>query len=133
MHERGSFRSHRPWRDGHGARENAAERRAERAAAATASKAHGAELLTLPDAEDVRIFATPAEMYQSGLIDAVLIATPHRLHVRQAVEAFRAGMHVLLEKPTGVSTQEVRLLNAEADRSGRARCSTSAPTRLIAE
>ena len=78
------------------------------------------ELLALPGAEDVRIFATPAEMYQSGLIDAVLIATPHRLHVRQAVEAFRAGMHVLLEKPTGVSTQEVRLLNAEADKSGRA-------------
>ena len=89
-------------------------------AAATASRAHGAELLALPGAEDVRIFATPAEMYQSGLIDAVLIATPHRLHVRQAVEAFRAGMHVLLEKPTGVSTREVRLLNAEADRSGRA-------------
>ena len=89
-------------------------------AAATASKAHAAELLALPGAEDVRIFATPAEMYQSGLIDAVLIATPHRLHVRQAVEAFRAGMHVLLEKPTGVSTQEVRLLNAEADKSGRA-------------
>lgn len=89
-------------------------------AAATASRAHAAELLALPGAEDVRIFATPAEMYQSGLIDAVLIATPHRLHVRQAVEAFRAGMHVLLEKPTGVSTQEVRLLNAEADGSGRA-------------
>ncbi|MFR5786066.1 MAG: hypothetical protein ACLUHE_02280 [Christensenellales bacterium] len=32
-------------------------------AAATASKAHGAELLALPGAEDVRIFATPAEMY----------------------------------------------------------------------
>lgn len=89
-------------------------------AAATANRAHAAELLALPGAEDVRIFATPAEMYQSGLIDAVLIATPHRLHVRQAVEAFRAGMHVLLEKPTGVSTQEVRLLNAEADKSGRA-------------
>ena len=42
-------------------------------AAATASKAHGAELLALPGAEDVRIFATPAEMYQSGLIDAVQI------------------------------------------------------------
>ena len=89
-------------------------------AAATASQTHAAELLALPGAEDVRVFATPAEMYQSGLIDAVLIATPHRLHVRQAVEAFRAGMHVLLEKPTGVSTQEVRLLNAEADKSGRA-------------
>ena len=89
-------------------------------AAVTTSEAHKAEMLALPGASDVRVFATAAEMYASGLIDAVLIATPHRLHVRQAVEAFRAGMHVLLEKPTGVSTQEVRLLNAEADKSGQA-------------
>ena len=91
------------------------------------------ELLALPGAEDVRVFATPAEMYQSGLIDAVLIATPHRLHVRQAVEAFRAGMHVLLEKPTGVSTQEVRLLNAEADKSGRAFVAKEASLRYMRE
>ena len=70
-------------------------------AAVTTSEAHKAELLALPGAADVRIFAAPAAMYASGLIDAVLIATPHRLHVRQAVEAFRAGLHVLLEKPTG--------------------------------
>ena len=89
-------------------------------AAATANRAHRAELLALPGAEAVQVFDTPADMYASGLIDAVLIATPHRLHVAQAVEAFRAGMHVLLEKPTGVTTQEVRLLNAEADRSGKA-------------
>ena len=89
-------------------------------AAATANRAHRAELLALPGAEAVQVFNTPADMYASGLIDAVLIATPHRLHVAQAVEAFRAGMHVLLEKPTGVTTQEVRLLNAEADRSGKA-------------
>ncbi|MFQ7098475.1 MAG: hypothetical protein ACLRUN_14165 [Christensenellales bacterium] len=31
----------------------------------------------------MRVFATVAEMYASGLIDAVLIATPHRLHVQQ--------------------------------------------------
>ena len=72
-------------------------------AAVTTSEAHKAELLALPGASDVRVFATAAEMYASGLIDAVLIATPHRLHVQQAVEAFRAGMHVLLEKPMGVS------------------------------
>ena len=102
-------------------------------AAATASQTHAAELLALPGAEGVRVFATPAEMYQSGLIDAVLIATPHRLHVRQAVEAFRAGMHVLLEKPTGVSTQEVRLLNAEADKSGRAFVAKEASLRYMRE
>lgn len=67
---------------------------------------------------DVRVFETPGQMYESGLIDAVLIASPHRLHVQQAMEAFDAGIHVLLEKPTGVFTREVHELNAAADRSG---------------
>lgn len=89
-------------------------------AAATRSPAHAAQLHGLPGCDAVRIFETPQAMYESGAIDAVLIATPHRLHVQQAIEAFRAGIHVLLEKPTGVTTQEVRRLNAEADASGRA-------------
>ena len=88
--------------------------------AAAASQTHAAELLALPGAEDVRIFATPAEMYQSGLIDRGADRHAAQAARPAGVEAFRAGMHVLLEKPTGVSTQEVRLLNAEADKSGRA-------------
>lgn len=87
-------------------------------AAATRSKAHAAQLHELPGCDTVRIFETPQAMYESGTIDAVLIASPHRLHVQQAIEAFHAGIHVLLEKPTGVTTQEVRFLNAEADASG---------------
>ena len=89
-------------------------------AAATANAEHAEALRAVPGCENVHLFQTPAQMYASGEIDAVLIASPHRHHVAQAIEAFRAGMHVLLEKPTGVSTQEVRLLNQEADASGRA-------------
>jgi len=59
-------------------------------------------------------------MYDCGCIDAVLIASPHRAHVAQAKEAFAHGMHVLLEKPTGVFTREVRELNAAAAASGKA-------------
>ncbi len=87
-------------------------------AAATRSKAHADQLHAI--CESVKIFETPQKMYESGDIDAVLIASPHRLHVQQAIEAFHAGIHVLLEKPTGVTTQEVRQINAEADASGRA-------------
>ena len=89
-------------------------------AAATASDAHAAQLRAVPGLEDVRIFKTLQELYASGEIDAVIIASPHRAHVQQATQAFEAGMHVLLEKPTGVFTREVRELNAAADRSGRA-------------
>ena len=90
------------------------------AAVATRNERHIAALRGLPGGGQVRVFDTPQAMYQSGEIDAVLIASPHRAHVAQAKEAFAAGMHVLLEKPTGVFTREVRELNAAADESGRA-------------
>ena len=90
------------------------------AAVATRNEKNIAALRALPGGGQVRVFDTPQEMYASGKIDAVLIASPHRAHVAQAKEAFAAGMHVLLEKPTGVFTREVRELNAAADASGRA-------------
>lgn len=90
------------------------------AAVATRNAQNLAALRELPGGEAVRVFDTAQEMYASGAIDAVLIASPHRAHVAQAKEAFAAGMHVLLEKPTGVFTREVRELNAAADVSGKA-------------
>lgn len=90
------------------------------AAVATRNEKNIAALRALPGGKQVRVFDTPQEMYASGEIDAVLIASPHRAHVAQAKEAFAAGMHVLLEKPTGVFTREVRELNAAADASGKA-------------
>jgi len=90
------------------------------AAVASRNEKHIAVLRGLPGGEALRAFDTPAQMYDSGCIDAVLIASPHRAHVAQAKEAFAHGMHVLLEKPTGVFTREVRELNAAAAASGKA-------------
>ena len=87
-------------------------------AVATQNRPHIAQLRRLPGGEGIHVFDTPAQMYESGEIDAVLIASPHRLHVAQATEAFAAGVPVLLEKPTGVFTREVRALNHAADQSG---------------
>ncbi len=42
------------------------------------------------------------KMLKSGDIDAVLIATPHYFHTTYAIEAFKAGIHVLSEKPIAV-------------------------------
>lgn len=41
-------------------------------------------------------------------VQVVSIATPNHLHARQAVAAARAGKHILLEKPTGLDTAELR-------------------------
>jgi predicted dehydrogenase len=39
-------------------------------------------------------------------IDAVVIATPHEWHARQAILAIKAGKHVMIEKPMAASVQE---------------------------
>lgn len=65
---------------------------------------------------DIALFPTAEEMYASGLIDAVEIAVPHYDHPRYAIEAMRAGIHVMCEKPAGVYTAQVREMMAEADR-----------------
>ena len=66
-------------------------------AVATRNAPHIEQLRTLPGGDSVHIFETPAQMYDSGEIDAVLIVSPHRVHVAQAMEAFAAGVPVLLE------------------------------------
>lgn len=51
--------------------------------------------------ESVQKFTTPQELYESHLIDAVLICTPHYDHPTLAIEALQYGYHVLVEKPLG--------------------------------
>ncbi len=64
-------------------------------------------------------FADYKEMYASGLIDAVLIATPHYSHSEMTVEGFKAGLHVLSEKPAGVYTAQVQEMNDAAAKSDK--------------
>lgn len=68
---------------------------------------------------EVPVFSDHRSLLQSGLTDGVVIATPHKEHPPIAVDAFRAGQHVLTEKPAGVSTRAVREMNAAARDSGR--------------
>ena len=76
----------------------------------TASKAY------LP--ETIGFFTSPDELMESGLCDAVIIATPHYDHPRLAIQAFDKRLHVLCEKPAGVYTKQVREMNEKAQESG---------------
>ncbi len=69
-------------------------------------------------APDVPAFKDAVEMLDSGLINAVLVAVPHYDHPRYAIEAFRRGIHVMIEKPAGVYAKQVREMNEEADKAG---------------
>jgi len=50
--------------------------------------------------------------------DAVYLATPVHLHVPQAMAAMKAGKHVLVEKPLGLSADECRKAVALAEETG---------------
>ncbi len=47
-------------------------------------------------------FRSDRELINSGLIDAILIATPHYHHTASGIAALKAGLHVLVEKPISV-------------------------------
>ncbi len=53
-------------------------------------------------------FSQYQDMLTSGLIDAVLIATPHFLHPEIALAAFDRNIHVLCEKPLAVTVGQGR-------------------------
>lgn len=69
--------------------------------------------------EQTVFFADYKEMLSAGILDAVIIATPHFLHPVIAQEAFACGLHVLTEKPAGVDVGTVRRMNEAAKESGK--------------
>jgi len=55
-----------------------------------------------------KTFDDAKEMMASGLVDAVIICTPHYLHPELAIAAMDAGIHCIVEKPAGVYTLQVK-------------------------
>jgi predicted dehydrogenase len=83
-----------------------------------------AELTAVSDAipanleryQSLATFARSEDMIRSGLIDAVIIATPHYLHTTIGIDALERGLHVLVEKPISVHKADCeRLLAAHKD------------------
>lgn len=68
---------------------------------------------------DVPVFATAQELYESGTCDAVIIAVPHYDHPTLAIDAFKANLHVITEKPAGVYTKQVLEMNEAAAKSDK--------------
>ncbi len=66
---------------------------------------------------DIQTFRDAESLLSSGTTDAVLISTPHYSHPPLAIEAFKNGLHVMIEKPAGVYTKQVREMNEAAAKS----------------
>ncbi|HKU09748.1 MAG TPA: Gfo/Idh/MocA family oxidoreductase [Sinomonas sp.] len=57
------------------------------------------------------VFDDYVRMLDSGNIEAVVVTVPHYLHPQMGIQALERGIHVLIEKPAGVYTKQVRELN----------------------
>jgi predicted dehydrogenase len=70
-----------------------------------------------PLQEGEQAFTDVSLMIKSGLIDAILICTPHFSHTTIGIEALGAGLHVLVEKPISVHKADCeRLIAAHTDK-----------------
>ena len=67
--------------------------------------------------KNIALFSTAKEMLGANIIDACLIAVPHYDHPKYAIMCFEKNIHVMLEKPAGVYTKQVREMNEAADKS----------------
>ena len=94
------------------------------AAYLAAGKVTRAELVAVADAvpaklekyTNLKAFTDPLEMFRSGLVDAVIIATPHYQHTTLGIAALQAGLHVMVEKPISAHKADAeRLIAAHQD------------------
>ncbi len=82
------------------------------------NRTEGAELIACCDINEERVkniskkwgakywFTNYKEMLEKDKIDAVIIATPNNVHRNQAVNAARAGLNIIIEKPIAVTNKE---------------------------
>jgi len=59
-------------------------------------------------------FTEADPLFRSGLVDAVIIATPHYQHTTLGIAALEAGLHVMVEKPISAHKADAERLIATA-------------------
>ena len=68
---------------------------------------------------DTSCFATHAELLDMTELDAVVVATPDTAHTEPVIDALRAGIHVLVEKPLATTIEDCdRMIEAARDHDG---------------
>jgi predicted dehydrogenase len=86
----------------------------------TAGKVSRAELVAVSDAVPAKLerymplktFTDGEELIRSGLVDAVIIATPHYQHTTLGIAALKQGLHVMVEKPISAHKADAERLIA---------------------
>jgi predicted dehydrogenase len=99
---------------------------------------HAQAVLNQPDAEAAAVVTTRADMaldfcdkynipeayasvedlLREAQVDGLIICTPNALHADQAVQALRAGVHVMVEKPMAMNAAEAQTMLAASQEAG---------------
>lgn len=61
------------------------------------------------------VFATADEMAEAGAADAADICLPHAYHHTAAIACLNAGIHVMVEKPVGITVKATRRIMEAAE------------------
>ncbi len=85
-----------------------------------AGKVKNAELVAVADAvpaklenfKPLKTFTEAEELIGSGLVDAVIIATPHYQHTTLGITALKQGLHIMVEKPISAHKADAERLIA---------------------
>ena len=62
----------------------------------------------------VKRYDSAEALLERGEVDACMICVPHYDHPKYAIACMQRGIHVMVEKPAGVYTKQVREMNEEA-------------------
>lgn len=73
----------------------------------------------IADQYDAEAFTDHKKMLKGADVDAVVVCGPNSLHAQQAVDALRAGKHVLCEKPMATTKRDCKRMIAEASKRNR--------------
>jgi phthalate 4,5-cis-dihydrodiol dehydrogenase len=65
-----------------------------------------------------KVYADFQDLCRDECVEAIYVASPHRFHAVQAIEAMEHGKHVLVEKPLATTVAECDAVAAAADRTG---------------
>ncbi len=67
-------------------------------------------------ARKAKVYEHYEDMLSDPAVDIVSVCMPNYLHAREAVTAFEAGKHLILEKPPAITFEELETLRAAARR-----------------
>src|SRR5437870_8782505 len=86
----------------------------------SAGKVNGVEVVAVSDAipgkldkyKPLKTFSDGEELIRSGLVDAVIVATPHYQHTTLGIAALNQGIHAMVEKPISAHKADAERLIA---------------------